>query len=528
MQGFIRSYKAAEQIPMAFGDGYSDTESRFGWRVRSSVGLAVGLFAVCLCAVAATTAHAAFPAAIPVSGGEPALKGPAVAHDSANSQVVAWIRPSDNHVVARRVAPDGSTGPTLDLSGEDSKSMALPIVATAAPDGTVAVVWTRDVDQHLVAVKLPAGGSASAVIDISQSSIASSSHSNAAAGADGSIHVVWRNGSNSHAITRTLAANGSLSATTDVSDVDAETVLWGTAPAVAVDAAGTRYFTYHRNTDCHIMLRSLTAGGVLGSPLDLSQTVDKAVGDTSPGIATAGSNVLVVWHRDGDQFTNLDDTVYYNFVTGGTSPGAPTQLSATGDVSMREIAVAGSPDGSFAAAWQSLLSGEVFYRAIDASGAPVGTPTQLSAGSSANNASPAMAIGPTAGNAVAWTAASDGQVMLTSTVGNYKPAPPIAGPSVYLIPRSIVLRKGVVTAKFKCSASAGPCTGVARLTSTKGAPFAKARFKIAAGKTAKVKLKLNRKSRGLLRKRKSLRVKLVTEIDGGVKRSKSLKLKPRR
>lgn len=509
---------------MAFGDAYSDTDTRIGWRVRS----AVALVAVCLSVVAAGSAHAAFPAAIPVSGGEPALKGPAVAHDSANSQVVAWIRPSDNHVVARRVAADGSTGPTLDLSGEDSKSMALPIVATAAPDGTVTVVWTRDADQHLVAVKLPPGGSPSAVIDISQSSVAASSHSNAAAGADGSIHVVWRNGSNSHAIARTLNPNGSLSATTDVSDIDAEAVLWGTAPAVAVDAAGTRYFTYHRNTDCHIMLRSLTAGGVLGSPLDLSQTVDKAVGDTSPAIATAGNNVLVVWHRDGDQFTNLDDTVYYNFVSGGTSPGAPTQLSATGDVSMREIAVAGSPDGTFAAAWQSLMSGEVFYRAIDAAGAPIGTPTQISAGSSANGASPAMAIGPTAGNAVAWTAASDGQVMLTSTVGSYSPPAPASPPSVSLVKRSVVLRKGVVTLKLKCRASAGvSCKGVANLTNPRGAKYAKRSFTIADGKTAKLELKLNRKARGLLRKRKSLRVKLVTKLDGGKTSTSRLKLKSR-
>lgn len=525
MQGVIRSYKRVDWSSMAIGGGYSERRGLIGWLAFCAAAIATS----CVMSYVAATAQAAFPAAIPVSGGESALKGPAVASDSANSQVVAWVRATDSHVVARRVAGDGSIGATLDLSGEDSKSMSLPIVAVAAPDGTVTVVWTRNSDQHLVAVKIPLGGAPGSVIDISQSSVASSSHSNATAGTDGSIHVVWRNGSNSHAITRTLNPNGTLSATTDVSDIDAETVLWGTAPAVAVDAAGTRYFTYHRNTDCHIMLRSLTAGGVLGAPMDLSQTVDKAVGDTSPAVATAGSNVVVVWHRDGDLFTHADDTVFYSFVSGGTSPGAPTQLSASGDVSMREIAVAGSPDGTFAAVWQSQISGEVFHRAIDATGAPVGTPTQISAAPSDSEASPALSIGPTAGHAAAWTAASDDQVMLTSTVGTYSPPAPIKKPTVSLVKRSVLLRKGVVTLKIKCQASSGvSCKGAARLNSIKGVQYAKRSFVIANGKTAKLKLKLNRKARNALRKRKSLRAKLVTKLNGGATASTALKIKSRR
>lgn len=530
MQAVVRLYKAVDRKSMHI---FKPSPTRLR---RTQTALLPGILLISAFAFLLTgnNARAAFATPNPVSDGAAALKGPAVAaegavaNESAGADLVAWVRAVDQHVVARRVASDGSSLATIDLSGEESKSMSLPIVSVIAPDRTVTVVWTRNSDQHLVAVKLPAGGSPGPVIDISESSVAFSSHSNAAVGLDGSVHVVWRNGSNSHAITRTLFTNGTKSATTDVSAIDEETVLWGTAPAVAVDAAGTRYFTYHRNTDCHIMLRSLTADGVLGAPTDLTQTVDKAVGDTSPAVATANGSVAVVWHRDGDQFTHEDDTVFYSFVAGGVSPGPPTQLSAAGDVSMREIAIAGSPDGSFGVTWQSRSNAEVFYRSVAATGAPLAEPSQISAGPSNAEASPAISIGSTGGISIAWTAAADDQVMLTSSARSV-PAP-IAQkkPKVTLVKRSVSLRRGVVTLKLKCSAPAGTkCRGTARLKGPRNAQWAKRGFAIPANKTAKVKLRLNRKARALLRKRKSVKLKLASKVSGGGTSTSSFKLKSR-
>lgn len=433
-------------------------------------------------------------------------------------------------MLLRRVSDDGSMGATADLSGELSKSDAgTAVVATVGAGGVVTVVWMRASDQHVVAVQVPRGQLPGAVIDVSQASVAASSQSSAAADGLGSVHFVWRNGSNSHVTTRTLAPGGMLSPVTDVSVVDGEAALWGTAPSVAVDATGSRHFAYHRNTDCHIMLRSLSSGGVLGSPVDVSQTTDKAVGDTSPAVATAGGNVLLVWHRDGDQADHADDTVFFNFVSGGTTAGTPTQLSATGDVSMMGIGAAGGPDGRFGVTWQGRTSGAVWHRVVSPAGAAAGVPQQLSSAASRGDSAPAIAVGASAGTAVAWTAASDSAVTVTSSAGTYTPPAAPAMPSVTLIRKSVSLRANTVSFKLLCAAALDSrCAGRASLTDAAGKrAWGRTKFSAAPGATVKVKIRINRAARKKLRAGRRLKAHLVVSVDGGAPVGLSIKLRRR-
>lgn len=490
--------------------------------IRATFAVSLGVISAALWPGAAV---AAFSPPLPVSGVDAAAKGPAVAQDGAASQYVAWVRASDHHVIARRVGDDGALGAALDLSGEGSKSDTTAAVAVADPSGNVTVVWMRAGDQHVVAARIPAGGSPGAVIDVSQGSVAASSQSNAAADGLGNVHVVWRNGSNSHVTTRTLAPGGTVSAATDVSSDDAEAALWGTAPAVAADAAGNRFFTYHRNSDCHIMLRGLSSGGALGPAIDVSQQPDKAVGDTSPAVAVAGSNVLVAWHRDGDIFDHADDTAYYSFVAGGTTPGAPTQLGAAGDVSMMGIGAAGGPDGAFGVTWQGRTSGQVWYRAVGAGGAPAGDAVQLSASASAADAAPGVGIGPTASVAVVWTDAG-GAVNFTSSKGTY--APPVKPPVLLkmALRGSVAVKGGRFVFKVRCLAAAS-CAGKVLVTNRSGrTTWAKGALKVGAGKTIKVKLRPSRAGRAALRRKGALRGRLRLG-DGAAARGYSFKLKRR-
>lgn len=485
--------------------------------------IATTVSALCL----ASPASAAFSSPQPISGADAATKGPAVAQDSSSSQIVAWVRASDKHVLARRATDAGVLGTTLDLSLEANKSDSTSVVATADPAGAVTLVWMRAADQHVVAVRIPAGGAPGSVIDVSGGMVAGSSQSNAAADGLGNVHVVWRNGSNSHVTSRTLSPGGSVGAATDVSATDPEAALWGTAPNVTADASGNRFFTYHRNTDCHIMLRALSSGGVLGPAVDVSQQPFKAVGDTSPSIATAGGNVVLVWHRDGDIYDHADDTVYFNFVTGGTTPGTPTQLSATGDVSMMGIGISGGPDGSFGVTWQGRTSAEVWYRGIGSTGTPLLAPQQLSSGASNSDAAPALGIGPSAGTAVAWTAA-DGSVNLTSSTGTYSPPPkPAQGtPKVTLLKGSVAL-KGTKL-RFKVSCAGAACAGSAKFTDRgRKKVWAKGAFSLANGKTTQFTVKLNAKARKKLRKSRSLKGYLSINVAGGSPTGAAVKLRRR-
>lgn len=493
-------------------------------KFRSSVHAALVVVGIVLCCALSADA-AAFSVPQVVSGSDNAVNGPAVAADSASSRIVAWRRAADSHVVVRRVHDSGQLDAVLDVSSESSKSANLPVVATADVSGNVTVAWTRASDSHVVAVRIPSGGAPGSPVDVSQASVASSSQIGAAADGLGNVHLVWRNGSNSHVTTRSLAPDGGVGGVTDISVNDAEAALWGTAPAVAADSLGTAYFTYHRNTDCHIMLRSLSTGGIVGPAIDVTQTEHKAVGDTSPSVTTSGPNVLVVWHRDGDIYNHADDTVYSSLVSGGVTPGTPVQLSPVGDVSMMNIGAAGGPDGAFGVTWQGRTSGAVNYRKLDSGGQPAGDVQPLLAAGSAAGAAPALAIGPTAGDSVGWTAAN-GEISLVSSTGTWTPPVPVSvnKPKVMLAKGSPKLRGGKVRLRVSCSGA--DCRGKLYLKDRAGKrAWGGAKFSLSVGATKFVTVKLNRKARKILRRAKVVKARVEFVVNGGAKSTAPLKLR---
>jgi hypothetical protein len=299
---------------------------------------------------------------------------------------------------------------------------------------------------------------------------------------------------------------------------------------VTADAAGNAFFGYHRNTDCHIMLRALSAGGALGSAIDVSQQPDKAVGDTSPSIATAGGNVILVWHRDGDLYDHADDTVYFNFVAGGTTPGTPTQLGASGDVSMMGVGAAGGPDGNFGVTWQGRVSGQVWYRGISSNGTPLAAQAQLSVLASRADSAPGLAVGPSAGTAVVWSSDADGLVNFSSSAGTYTPPEPIsgAGASASVVKKSVSLRGGSLRFKLVCAAPVGAtCAGKVKLSDRRlKRAYGSTKFTLAAGATTRFKLKLNSRARAKLRAAGSLKSYLGVSTTGG--KPTGLKLSLRR
>lgn len=462
--------------------------------------------------MAAPSAGAAFGSPIAVTADQSAgAHTPAVAADSATTSIVAWIRLSDRHVFARRVAADGSTGPVMDLSDAAHSSESRSLSATADGSGNVTVVWTRQSDGHVVAVRIPAGGVPGGVVDVSQGMVAASPVNAAAADGLGNVHVVWRKGSDSHVLTAAVSPAGVVGAVQDVSGGDADAALWGTAPGIAADALGNTYFTWHRNTDCHIMLRRGLAGGGFDAAADVSQTVDKAVGDTSPAVAVAGSNALVVWHRDGNQLIHDDDTVYYSLAPSGGAAGAPTQLSPVGDVSMEAIAVAGAPDGSFTVGWQQRVNKHVFTATVAADGSASGQLDHSSNGDvSATDGAPATAASSNASAYVAFRRDSDGAVVLNSSAGNWTAPPPAAPAAGLKISRSSIRHKrGKVLVTVSCdSADGAACGGSLSITARGKRPavYGKVKFSLADGSSKKLTIKLSRKARAQLRRKGKLKV----------------------
>jgi hypothetical protein len=489
---------------------------------------AVSIAALAMIALVSFVAHAnaAFPTSVNATPGETgAVKAPAVAADSSTGgSVIAWLDASTKYVMIRRIAADGTPGAIQNVSGIPNLSAQMGVGATSDPEGNVTVAWIRNIDGHLLAVRIPAGGIGGSPIDVSQGGVALSTVVNPAADGSGVVHAVWRRNSDSHAMTATLSPAGVVSSAVDVSGTDADAVLWGTAPSVAADAAGNAYFSFHRNTDCHIMLRKQNVGGAFDGAVDVTGTPDKAVGDTSPSVAVAADHILVVWHRDGDIYDHADDTTFYSFFTAG-SPGPLTALSGVGEVSMNAISAAGGPDGSFVVSWQRQTTGHVFVRRIDSAGQP-GEVTDLSADTEASNAdsAPSVAVSSNATAYAIFSRASDKQIMLTSSAGSFKPPVPSPEKSIpaesrlRFAPKPFSLSGKKLAVRLSCSTSDHvACVGKLTIKSSgkKSKTYGTANVKIADGKTAVVKVKLSARARSLLRRQGKLGFSASVALNSG-------------
>lgn len=123
---------------------------------------------------------------------------PVAAATPAGETTVVWNQRvgDDSYVLARRVRPDGSLGPTLTIS--DGAMIPTQKALAVSPDGRAFIVWNESTTgaqpRFLRARWIEPDGTLSAQVPLRSAGVASSSESPAvAATADGDAMAAWRN-----------------------------------------------------------------------------------------------------------------------------------------------------------------------------------------------------------------------------------------------------------------------------------------------------------------------------------------------
>lgn len=284
--------------------------------------------------------------------------------------MVGWIRPDDDHLLVRRVGNDGVLGATFDVSGESLSFLnAMPTVAANA-SGRVAAAWRRPSDSDVrVRVFDAQTGPAAAALDLS---------------------------------------------------ADADIALFGTNVSVAINDAGEAAVVWHRNTDCHIIARRVTAAGVVGAQLDLSGEPDSAVGDTTPTVALRPDGTVVgAWHRDTDHHGISRRWA----ADGATGPVVDLSL-ANGVPSMANLAITPLADGD-AVAWQRETDAHIVTATGNATAAPA--PEDVSLAPAASVTPPSIATTADGALALAWVG-GDGTARVAFSAGVAGPSPSTPSP----------------------------------------------------------------------------------------------------
>lgn len=466
----------------------------------------VALTAAISLTVAACPARATFS---PLDVATDALSGPALAGHSTGDASVAWVRTTDHAVVLRQVPATGPPGALRVISTIGDSATAAPPAAAATASGTL-VAWVRASDQHLLVRAISPGGTLGPTWDVSGSSLSAGNGQAAlAANANGDAAVAWRRPDTSHVSYRALsAATGPVApAITVTSEPDA--ALYGTNVHVAIAPDGTGTVAWHRGTDCHILARRVSPGGVtLGPQLDLSGEPDSALGDTSPSVvADASGGVTAAWHRDSDQHV-----VARRWMPDGALEPL-RDLSGGRRASPAGFGVASEAPGRLVA-WQRGDDRHVITSApddpattVDVSGEPSGPAT-----------APAVA-GMAGGSVVAWLN-EGGQLRVARSVGvvddtapDDTPVPPPVGeaPSgardaVVVLPARVVRRGRSLRITIRCRPQAA-CRGTVDVR-LRGRRVGRARFAVPRGARRTITIRLARRAL------RQARLGLVVRLNG--------------
>lgn len=377
---------------------------------------AAGTAAACVL-IAAPTAGA-FGPGIDVSPAGSANGGVGVAARDGGGVVVAWRRATDGAVLVRRAAVGGTLGdPVVAATGSSAHR---PVVGRV-PGGT-AVAWVRSSDDHLLVRRVAEDGSLGTTFDVSGESLNSVNGQAAlATNASGRVAVAWRRPSDSAVRIRVFEiGSGPSVAALDLSAAP-DIALYGTNVHVGLNDAGEAAVVWHRNTDCHIIVRRVTSAGAVGTQIDISGEPDSAVGDTSPGVVVRPDGAVVAaWHRDSDHHA-----VSRRWNANGALDGF-VDLSPAGDVpSMADLAIIPTSDGE-AVAWQR--ASDSHATVAFGGGTTFSAGTDVSLTSTASGPPPAVAVSTDAALAVAWLG-SDGtaRVAFQSGVSGPGDSPPPPG-----------------------------------------------------------------------------------------------------
>jgi hypothetical protein len=472
----------------------------------------------------------AFGGPVDVSEGPAGAGGSGVAAAPGGGAAFAWTRTSDAHVVVRRMSPDGTRGDVVDVSGEGATATQ-PAIALAGAD--LVVGWVRPSDHHMVVRRLGADGALGPIWDVSNASLSElNGQAGVVANGGGRVAVAWRRPNDSHVSFRTFdVASGPSSGVVDLTS-EPDIALFGTNVQVAIGDDGSAAVAWHRNTDCHIIVRRVDPAGNAAAQKDVSGQPDSAVGDTNPTVAIDDAgDAIAAWHRDSDHHPvtrrwALDDSL-----------GAIDELGGE-TVSMANFGIAPLAT-SAAVAWQREADSHVI---VTKDGVPVDV------SQAAATTAPAAARTPDGWLVVAWRAA-DGSIAAAfeagpppqprqdppppgvggggggagdapppggTTPGTLPTTPPTTLPTdLVRLPGSATLRRGRVRLVLRCARA---CRGTVVLRA-KGRVLGRARFALRAGERRAVVVRVGKRAKNVRR------VRLVVRAEGAAPRATTLTLR---
>jgi len=329
--------------------------------------------------------------------------GPDVAVADDGTATVVWSARSGGEfrVFARRIAADGSRGPTVPLSATGGDALA-PQVALA-PSGAASVVWTRwdGANFRIQERRVGAGGTPEEATRTLSGSTQNAFDPQVDVAPTGEATVVWKrfDGFNYLAQVRRVAPDGTAEAPAQRLS---ESGRGAAGPQVAVADDGSAIAVWSRfveETESVVQARRVEPDGTLAAaPLTLSLAGGSAI---QPQVEIGpGGSATVVW----DRFNGANWVVQgQRLDPAGAAEGVPFDLSASGR-SAAEPQLALDSDGVATIVW-GRYDGSNFVvqaRRVSAAGAPAAGAVQLSAGGR-DAAEPQLALSPKGDATVLWS-----------------------------------------------------------------------------------------------------------------------------
>lgn len=342
------------------------------------------------------------PQAADLSGAAEMAGGPDVAVAPDGTATVVWSARSGGTfaVFARRIAPDGTPGATLQLSASGQDALA-PQVALA-PDGRATVVWMRHdgADFRIQARRItPAGTPEEATRTLSGSGQDAAAPQVDVA-PDGEATVVWKRFDGFHYLVqaRRIAPDGTSEGTSQrLSESGRDAV----EPQVAVADDGTATVVWSRfdGSDSIVQERRVEPDGTLEeSAANLSAAGESAI---QPRVEVAPDGAAtVVWNR----FDGANWIVQSRRIGAAGAPEGSAQSLSAGGRSAAEPQLAIDSAGAATVVWDRFDGGSfvVQARRLNPTGTPVGAAVQLSAGGR-DAADPQLALSPDGTATVLWS-----------------------------------------------------------------------------------------------------------------------------
>ncbi|MFQ5430369.1 MAG: hypothetical protein ACE5E1_08680 [Phycisphaerae bacterium] len=323
-------------------------------------------------------------------------KNPSIATAADGSYVIVWEDKTAKDIFARRYNASGYTlGDIFQVSttaGDNKK----PSVAMAA-DGSFIVAWENKTNTSVMARRYDTAGNAVGAEFQVNSSSGEHKEAQVSAAPDGSFVVVWKvkvSGTVENVLARRYTASGT--------PIGAEfQVNTGTGknkkPSVGVSSTGAFVVVWENKDSGDVLMRRYDSSGTaLGAPVTVGQLDATGVLSAGPTVAVASDGRFVIAWED----KNAKDLLVRAYDATGAPLGTATQVNvSTGEHKKPRVAIA--PDGSFVVAWESKTSDTIQARRYNGSGTALGGQFQVNT-STSKQKDPAIAVAPDGSFIVTW------------------------------------------------------------------------------------------------------------------------------